>query len=187
MPALPQLYPYKAGAIEPIVLPGETVGVWVNKQYTFYKVAYIEGITRSDPVEMDFGVLAAGATTAITVLVLLEMPASEFGQFRACVIDDISAILYQGRADQRHKLNRRVATYTRFTALFEPDGHTGEFYVHEDDWAFMQLSNFTDYALTQTRVQFWGYRYVLDLLDRYNWQKQILPPEWTRVPATAHL
>ena len=185
MPALPQLYPYKAGAIEPIVMPGETVGVWVNKVYNFFKVLYIEGIPRSEPLEVDLGAVAAGGQSAVTQLTLLEMPDVEFGQFRAQVLDDVSSILFQGRADQRHKLFTRVATYTRLNN--DPDGHEGEFYVHEDNWAFMQAQNQTGYALAQTRVAFWGFRYVLEKLEEFSWKKQTLPAAWTRVPATAHL
>ena len=191
MPALPQLYPYKAGPIEFIVMPGETVGVWVNKVYNFFKVLYIEGTPRSDPLEIDFGALGAGAVSGVVQLTFLEMPDNEFGQFRAEVLDDISALLYQGRADQRHKLNIRVATYTRFTALHDPDGHEGEFYVHENNWAFMDVTNQTDYDLAQSRVAFWGFRYVLEQFPEsvYSWtaRPQRLPEQWTRVPATAHL
>jgi hypothetical protein len=189
MPALPQLYPYKSGAIEPIVLPGEIVGIWVNKQFSFYEVDYIEGTPRSDPLEFDFGALAAGATTAVTQLLLLEMPDNEFGQFRAAVLEDISVILYQGRADQRHKVRNRVATYTRYTDLFDLDGHTGEFYVFNDNNAFGQATNQTDYAILQARIAFWGFRYVCTELPQYSWTSspKKLPATWTRVPATAHL
>lgn len=185
MPALPQLYPYKAGAIEPIVLPGEIVGIWVNKQYTFSRIKFVEGVMRSDPIEFDFGIVNAGAVTAITQMTLLEMPDDEFGQFRCIAMDDLSFILYQGRADQRHKLNNRVATYTRFGELTDPSGHTGEFYVYEDNWAFMSATNQTDYDVTVARVAFYGYRYVVDLLPEFSAKNP--PREWTRVPATAHL
>ena len=191
MPALPQLYPYKPGPIEPIVMPGEIVGIWINKQFTFAQVTYIEGTPISDPLIQDFGVLAAspaaGAQSAITQLTLLEMPTDEFGQFRAAVIDDVSALLLQGRADQRHKLSTRVARYDRFTALKDPCGHVGEFYVHEDDWAFMQVNNYTDYAMTISRVVFWGFRYTFDELPEYSDKPGKRPPVWTRVPATAHI
>jgi len=186
MPALPQLYPYKAGPIEPIVLPGETVGVWVNKRYTFFEVLYIEGITRSDPLEFDFGAIAAQALTAVLPLALLDMPNAEFAQYRAAVIDDISVILYQGRADQRHKLGSRVATYTKYTDLLDPDGHSGEFYVFEQEHAFGQAGNQTDYPITTARMVFWGFRYVLQELKQWTWLSK-LPTVWTRVPATAHL
>jgi len=186
MPALPQLYPYKAGAIEPVVLPGETVGVWVNKWFTFYEVVYIEGVPRSDPLEFDFGAIAAGGVTAVTPLLLTEMPDNEFAQLRAAVIDDFTVILYQGRADQRHKLRNRVATYTPFTALFDPDGHTGEFYVFEEQHAFGQATNQTAYAMTTARMVFWGFRYVLEQLKQYTWPNKV-PATWTRIPATAHL
>jgi hypothetical protein len=194
MPALAQLYPYKAGPIEPVVMPGEFVGVWVNKVWNFYKVDYIEPVPASDPIEQDFGTLAAGASTAGAVqLNLLEMADLEFGQFRVRVIDDVNCILFQGRADQRHKTNVRVGTYTRFTNLVDPCGHTTEFYVHEDNWAYIQATNPTDYALTQARVAFYGFRYVLQAMPEYTMKpdpttgKPNLPQQWTRIPATAHL
>jgi len=188
MPALPQLYPYKAGPIEPVVQPGETCGIWVNKVYTFYKVDYIENIPASDPLEQDFGALAAGAQTAGAIqLNLLEMPDVEFGQFRVRVIDDIACVLFQGRADQRHKTNVRVGSYTRFTNLIDPCGHSTEFFVHEDNWAFIQGTNQTDYAITQARVGFYGFRYVLEYLPEFSWKDKKLPATWSRIPATAHL
>jgi hypothetical protein len=187
MPALPQLYPYKSGPMEPVVMPGETVGIWVNKVFNFFKVDYIDGIMFSDPLTMDFGAVAAGANTQVTQLALLEMPDVEFGQFRAEVLDDCAALLYQSRSDQRHKTNVRVATYTLPGAMSDPDGAAGEFYVHEDNWAYMQIFNQTGYALTQTRVAFWGFRYVCTALPEYSWATKTLPPVWTRIPATAHL
>lgn len=185
MPALPQLYPYKAGPIEPIVMPGEIVGIWVYKSWKFYKVDYIEPLSRSDPIEIDMGALAAAGVSSVTQLTDLEMPEGEFGQFRCAAVDDASFVLYQGRADQRHKLMNRVATYTRFTTIHDPCGHTTEFFVYENQWAFMQAQNLTDYALTQTRVAFWGNRYVCTKMESYTADKQ--PASWTRVPATAHL
>ena len=191
MPALPQLYPYKAGPIEPVVMPGEIVGVWVNKTYSFLQVQYIEGIMRSDPIMVDVAAgagLVAGANTGLLQLTLLEMQTDGFGQYRAAVIDDFTALLYQGRADQRHTTHQTVARYDRFTALSDPCGHTGEFYVHEDDYAFVQATNPTDYALTLCRIVFWGYRYVCESLEKsYDWDAKRLPQQWTRIPATAHL
>lgn len=191
------LYPYKPGPIEQIVLPDQIVGIWVNKNYRFRKVVYIEGAPRSDPIEQDFGAVAAQATTAITQLNLLEMPDNEFGQFRAFVIDDIAANLWQGRSDGRYKLTNRNARITRATDLRDPCGHSTEFFVHEDDFAFMQILNPTDYNLTQARVAFYGFRYVLeDAVDvngrAYVWNptnkaEHYVPSAWARVPATAHL
>lgn len=187
------LYPFKSGPIEPVCLPDQMVGVWVNKLYRFYRVNYIEGIPSSDPIEQDFGALAANANTAVIQLTLLEMPDHEFGQFRTFVLDDIAAELWQGRADRRYKTTNRNARITHFTDLRDPCGHTTEFFVHEDDFAFMQAFNLTDYALTQSRAAFYGFRYVLETLyqsdgvtPKYSWPDK--PPEfWTRVPCTAHL
>jgi len=187
MPTLPMVHTYKAGLVEQIVLPGETVGIWVNKVYEFYRILYIEPITRSDPVTIDLGALAAAGVSAVTQVALLRMPDLEFAQCRMEVLDDISVILYQGRADQRHKLQNVVATITRFSSLFDPCAHQTEFFEFEDNFAFLQATNQTSYALTQARVVFWGFRYVLEVLSQYSWAKKVLPEVWTRVPATAHL
>lgn len=188
MPQLPQLYPYKPGPIEPIVMPGEIVGIWVNKVYHFRQVVYIEGIPISDPITVDLGAVAAGATSAVAQLTILEMPETEFAQYRALVLDDLSFLLFQGRADQRHKVNNAVATYTRFTNLHDPCGHTTEFYVFEDNFAFMSANNQTDYGLTLARAAFYGFRYVCgDELKQFSWKEGKVPEHWTRVPATAHL
>jgi len=181
-----ELHTYKAGPIEQVVMPGENVGIWVNKTTQFYKVVYIEPITRSDPVTFDLGALAAGGVSIITQITLLQMPDLEFAQLRMEVMDDVSCILYQGRADQRHKLQNVVSTVNRFSPLFDRDGHQTEFFEFEDNYIFLQATNQTAYALTQARVVFWGYRYVLEYQKQYT-EKGNMPDIWTRIPATAHL
>jgi len=178
---------YRAGPIEQVNMPGETVGLWINKVYEFYKVLFIEGIMRSDPVTLDLGALAAAAISAVTQATLLQMPDLEFVQLRLEVLDDIEVIIYQGRADQRHKLQNVVATLSRFNREFDPCAHQTEMFEFEDNFIFLQATNQTGYALTQARVVFWGYRYVLEALPDFSWKRQKLPDVWTRIPATAHL
>jgi len=181
-----ELHTYKAGPIEQVVMPGENVGIWVNKTYEFYKVDFVEPITRSDPVTIDLGALAALAQSNVVQITLLQMPDLEFAQLRMEALDDVSIILYQGRADQRHKLQNVVSTITRFNPLYDPCGHQTEFYEFEDNYIFLQATNQTAYALTQARVVFWGFRYVLTYQPNYNAKGQ-QPDVWTRIPATAHL
>jgi len=188
MPTLPMLHTYKAGPIEQVVLPGETVGIWVNKVYEFYRALYVEGIMRSDPVTIDLGATTVAAPiTALTQATLLQMPDQEFAQFRMEVLDDVQVAVYQGRADQRHKLFTVNAALNRSLPLHDPDAHTTEMYEYEDNYLFLQATNLTAYPITQARVSFWGYRYVLEALTEYSWSKKQLPQVWTRIPATAHL
>ncbi|MFY9259575.1 MAG: hypothetical protein WAO71_03600 [Gallionella sp.] len=182
-----KLHTYREGPIEQIVMPGENVGIWVNKVYEFYKVDYVEPITYSDPVTINLGALAAGAQSNVTQLTALQMPDSEFAQLRMRVLDDVNLIVYQGRADQRHKLQNVVSTVNRFTHLNDPCGHQTECFEFEDNYIFLQADNQTGYALTQARVVFWGFRYVLEFQPQYNFRGGNLPEIWTRVPATAHL
>ena len=186
-PQMPQTYAYKAGPIEPIVQIDEVVGVWVNKNYQFGLVTYIEGIPYSKAIEVDFGALAAGATGAIAQLTLIQMPDFEFGQFRGEVLDNFSALLSQGRGAQRFKTELNAATYTLEGARKDPCGHMGEFYVYEDNNAFITPTNEMAYGLTQSRMIFWGFRFVVQNLPQYSWEQGKLPDKWTRIPAMAHI
>jgi len=187
MGALPELMPFKAGPIQPVAMPGETLGIWVNKVYYFYSLLYLEPVLASDPLVIDFGALAAGTWTGVTQLTLLEMPDVELGQFRAFTLDDFHAYLWQARSDGRQRTKQAQACISLFTQLNDPCGHQTEFFVHEDDFAFVNGLNPTSYPLTQSRMGFYGFRYVLEKLTQFNWDKKILPTVWTRVPATAHL
>lgn len=185
MAGLPQLYPYKAGPIEMVVLAGETVGLYVNNQLHFARVDYVEPIPRSNPLVLDFGALGAGASTAKTQLALIEMPTNEFGQFRMAAIDDIEVSLWQGQSDGRLRTKSRMAAISRFTALHGEE-QTTEFYVFENQWAYGVALNPTGYALVQSRLAFWGYRYVTTKLEQYS-SDNVPPTPWTRIPCGAHL
>ncbi len=188
MPTLPMLHTYQAGPINQIVLPNEIVGIWVNKVYEFYKVQYIEPITRSSPVTIDLGALAAAAASDITQVTLLQMPDLEFAQLRMEVLDDVEVVVSQGRADMRHKMQAVVSTLSRMNPLWDICGHQTELYEFEDNYIFLQATNQTSYALAQARIAFWGYRYVLESQPQFKWANpQVLPERWTRIPATAHL
>jgi len=186
MAGLPQLYIYKAGPVEPVVLPGETVGLYVNKQWQFAQVEYIEPIPRSDPHVVDFGALAAAATSALTQLTLIEMASNEFGQWRMEALDDIEMTLWQGRSDGRLRSKNRMATVSRFTSLRDEDNSV-EFFVFEDQHAWGQALNPTGYALTQGRVAFWGYRYVTTSMSQFSYPNKLPTGPWTRIPCGAHL
>lgn len=189
MAGLPQLYPYKSGPIEPVILPGETVGIWTKGTTEFHTVLWYEGIPRSDPLVVDLLALAAAAQSTLTQLLALEMPNNEFGQFRAIAIDDARFSMWQGRSDGRARLNTRVGAIDRFTNLFDPCGHQTEFYVFENNYMYSQALNTTGYALATSRIAFYGFRYVLqdpkiDPAAKYTVANP--PPVYTRIPAMGH-
>lgn len=186
MPGLPQIYPYKSGPMEPVVLPGETVGVWVNKQFFFFTVDFIEGISASDPMVIDLGAVGAGAALAAAQMLLIDMPTDEFGQFRAFVLDDVFVRMWQGRTDGRYRTRNTHAGIDLFSAIMDPDHHLTELYVMEDNSVWANAFNYTAFALAQCRIAFYGYRYVLSELKQYSWPSRV-PNVWTRIPATAHL
>lgn len=184
------LYPFKAGPIEAVCLPGNIVGLWMTTHYRFRQVIYLEPITASDPLIVDLGALGAGANVGNQQLNLLEMPDNEFGQFRSYVIDDVAVTLRQPSATTRKGTKNVTSRVTRFTALRDECGHTTEFFVWEDNFAFLDCLNPSAYAITTSLVAFYGFRFRLEEMKDANgkplfeWPNK-LPAVWTRIPASA--
>lgn len=176
-----ELYPYKAGPIEPVCRMGDNVGIFQDK-WIFAKVIYITPLSLSDPIMRDFGALAAGATSGNIQLTELDMHDLNFGQYRFQVADDITAELRQGAAAARFSNKNRIARVTAFTKLNDPCCHQTEFFVYENSSAYMQVTNETDYPLTQARVAFFGFKYICEA-----YIGPTPPAQYTRVPAAAFI
>jgi len=161
-------YYAKAGPIEPIALPDETICIWVPTKWVAYKVEYLEPIPRSKPLVFDQGAIAAGSTsgdTKLSNLKLTEEP-PELLQLRFYPIDDILVTLKRGAADYRFKFKERIATADRFTLQIDSCLHTTEFVVLKTDEPHVDCENPSDYDLAQSRVAFFGFRCVLVDLNR---------------------
>lgn len=184
------LYPFKAGPIEPICLDGNIVGLWMTTTFYFRRVIYHEPIVISDPLINNFGILAAGGNVGGVQMNLLEMPKEEFGQFRCFVIDDVELTLRQPAATARKGTKNFTSRVTRFSDLRDECHHQTEFYVWENNFAFFDCLNPRGYGITQSQAAFYGFRYrVEEVKDAnnqplYSWPAKP-PPTWTRVPASA--
>ena len=154
--------PFRAGPIEPIVEVGQRVLVIDRESYKLFMVAFIEPIPVSGPIILNGGAIAAGGVSAVTSTQnVLDQNYGQFGQLRAKVLDDVAVTILQPQALARFTMKNVNAVITPFTALNDPDGHTTEFYVYQDDRVFCQFRNPHTVALAQSRIAFWGFKYVL--------------------------
>lgn len=144
----------------------------------FYETVYVEPLPKSIDLIEDFGSVAASASSNSNKVTILEMEGSaktetdlsEVFQLWMEVIDDITVTVKEPAAQARFKTrNNQIRV----------DYNSGpiEMFVYEDDTVYMDITNTTQYTLSKTRVQFYGWRIV---------GRQILrvPDKYTRLVAT---
>ena len=154
--------PFKPGLIEPVVEVGQRVLLADGLKYRLYDVANIEPLLPSHPLIFNGGALAAaGVTAALSTTAVLDMEDSTFGQYRVMVLDDIHIQMRQPQAVTRWTNLNINATINLFTPLYDPCGHQTEFFLYRQERPFLVITNPTGYNLAQTRVAFWGYKYII--------------------------
>ena len=160
-------YYAKPGPMEPLALVDEWLGIWLLTLWHCYKVVNREPIARSRPLVINFGPVAAGAwvaqvpiTTAAVLAQRLTPP--EALQLRYYPLDDIEVLFSIGNADVRFQTLNVTARADIFTMQVDPDLASTETVVLTNSNPFINLFNPTARNLGQSRVAFFGHRYLLD-------------------------
>ena len=163
---MPDFYYAKPGPMTPIALVGHKVAIWAPPNWTTYRVLFREPLPRSAALLFDVGAVAAGVASAATALANLEMSGNppEMAQLRWYPLDDIRVRLSRGQADIRFKTQNIIAEADLFTEQVDRCLHSTEFVILGEDEPTLTVTNPSDYALAQTRVAFFGYRYILESL-----------------------
>ena len=185
---MPDIMLYRAGSMQQVCLPGDLVGIWDQKVWTFGKITLVEGLPYGDPFIFNLGAIAAGGVVQPVQLPNLAMSDLEFGQFRMRVLDDVAVGLWMGTADRRWRTKNQVARVTLFSHLMDEDASRTEFFVNEDDYAYIGAWNETSYPLAVARVAFWGFRYRYEPAVQPSGQPYTIknpPGTYTRIPAQA--
>lgn len=157
-------YYAQPGPIKPVGLPGHRVAVWISPNWNAFRIAFMEQLLRSAPLRVNGGAAAAGATLAPLRLAIFELSETppEMAQFRHKPLDDIEYDVRRGQSDFRFKVKETVSRGSLFSALEDPCGHSGEFMVLKGEEPYLGITNVTRYNLAQTRVAFWGFRFILE-------------------------
>jgi len=168
--------------------------VAINQQYSiitaqgtekFFDCVYVEGLPPSLDLIEDFGSLTSGSTDSANKVTILEMEGSaktetdisEVFQLRMRPLDDIMATIKLPAAQSKWKTRNDEIRMDYNTEILDPTFATTETYIHEDDTIYVDVYNPTQYTLSQTRIQFWGWRIVGRQLAK-------APEKYTRLVAT---
>ena len=160
--------PYEPGPIVPAVKMGQNLGVFTQGSYRFYRCLYIEPLPPSRQLTQDIGSVGANANSAATEITVVNALAGSLHQVRAAPLDDFEAHVTQVRGTGRFITNTQQARIMPTLASVDPYYvSTTMFILGNDRQVYVTAYNQTDYALGQTRLKFWGIRYVLDRLNEH--------------------
>lgn len=160
------LYPHKSGIglMEPVALINHNVCIIYGAVKKWRRVIYLEPIP---PFQcLNIGAVAAQASSVNTRGANLDLLDNEFGQYRWYPIDNAQIRLWLPQADGRYVVRNMQVPVDMTIVDRDPCLHLTEFFVWEDNSAFFQALNGSDYALTQCRIIAQGYRYVTIELDK---------------------
>lgn len=147
---------------EPIIDIDQNVSVLTEDGWKDFVVGYSEPLPPSEDFVKDFGVLADNGTATDQEITLTEMKSNELGQFRFEPLDEINIKVGQPQAAARFSIKNKVVQATRLSAIRDPTLKHTEFFVFENNNVyFTEVKNESGGSLAKTRVQFYGYRFVL--------------------------
>ena len=154
------------GPIKPLALPGQYVLLVVNAKYHLYRVAFYEPLIPSHVLVANVGALAAGVVSPpFNTNALLDMQEGTLANYRARVLDDIHVQIFEPQGLGRFQNLNVVTRLNLFNAMEDPCSHLSETAIMAQDRIFLVATNPTQYAITQARVEFWGFKHVLSGKD----------------------
>jgi len=165
---------------KPIALVGENIALLKSgRTWKYYRVEYIRPLFRSPNLTTDFG--AVSASSSISQIVQpdsqLEIKATEIAQLRCKPLDNFEFDLRRGTTDPVAATDDVVTRISKHLEEVDPTwAMTEHFYIH-DDLYYIGVYNPYPYALTQTRVAWWGFKYDVTELEEEPEKKNYCPME----------
>lgn len=172
---MPDLYIFKTqvGMFDPVALQDHYVAIHYIQSIYYRKVNFIEAIPPFQCANL--GAVAAGAVTARTNIVNLEMADNEFGLFRWWVVDDVQIRLYHPAGIAKAQLRNLQAPYDMNTVNRDPNLVSSEIAVWEDNRPAMEAINGSALAVGGSRIIAIGYRFhTEDMEDRDDKKKMAI-------------
>ena len=173
---------YDNGPISPIAKIKENLSIWTVGKWAHYNIRNIEPLPRSSPMVAEMVIAPATTiplygTIAKRLVAILQPGALEFLHLRWEPLDDVEGSLWEQAGTARFTSAAVHARVTRFTAIRDPYLATTTFWIlgRQRDMN-LEVRNPNPVALPHARFVFFGYRYMLTLLDRE-------PPVTTWLPA----
>lgn len=173
---------YDSAPIQPVAKIKENLAVWSRNAWHHYNVNLIEPIPRSSPTMVDMvpagATLPANGSIAKRIVAFLQVGELELLHSRWEPLDDVEGVLWELPTTARFSTAFVHARVTPFTALRDPNLATTTFFVLGGKERNMNLEvrNPNGVALPQARFVFFGFRYILTVLEKE-------PPVTTWLPA----
>jgi hypothetical protein len=157
--------PFSSGALEPVVLVGENIGVWTQQTYKFFKVVFIESVPPSRQLIQDLGAVADAANSGQTEFTVSQAQDGSLLQVRLLPLDKVEIEIAQQRATVLHTTDTQTARPGYWAYGLDPNGGMMTHWVlGSEKNMYINAYNVSGYALAQTRVLAWGFRYILNSL-----------------------
>lgn len=152
---------------EPSVRITDNYGVLTTSgTWRFFNCQYVEPLPASVDMVYDAGAISADSVSRANAVDIIEVEGSakvetdvsEVAQLRFYPIDDIAIAVKQPAASGRFKTRSNEIRVDYKTIELDPTLKSTEIYVYEDDVPSLDVYNLTNYDLTQSRIQFFGWR-----------------------------
>jgi len=150
------------GLMEPVALIGHNVAIHYGKELHLRRVTYMEAIPPFQAINV--GAMVLQSVSIRTLIPNLGMLDNEFGQFRWWPLDPIQVRLFIPNSQAKHVLRNIMVPMDPTVIDRDPCLHLTEFYVWQDNQPSVEVINYSDYALTQTRIMAMGFRFHVDKL-----------------------
>lgn len=170
MPALSGIY--DSAWVQPICKIKENLSLWTLGKWQHYVVDYIEPIPPGTASQVEMvgasgaTTLAANATIAKQVVVILQINDNEFLQVRWEPLDYVEGVIWELGGQQKlaaRSIHSRVGPNSK---LRDPHLALTTFFIMglQRDMN-LEVRNPTGYATPTARFQFWGIRYLITTWD----------------------
>lgn len=163
---------YDNGPISLIARIKDNLSIYTAKKWAHYQIVYAEPWPRSSPLRVDL-VALAGATTiaangviAKRIVPILQVTDGEMLQVRFEPLDDVEGVVWEQSGTGKFNSRNTHARVTMSTCLRDPYLATSTVFIMGYQREMnLEAQNPNPIALNQARFQFFGFRYVLDLIS----------------------
>lgn len=160
---------YDNGPISLIARIKDNLSIYTLRKWQHFNIVYAEPWPRGRQLRIEM-VTAAGLTTipanggiAKRVVPLLQVTDGEMLHVRFEPLDDVEAIIWEQSGTGKFNSRNTHARVDMATCLRDPWLASSTFFImgYQRDMN-LEIINPNPRALNQARVQFWGYRYILE-------------------------
>jgi len=161
---------YDNGPLSLVARIRDTVSILTAKKWEHHQVIYAEPWPRSSPLRLDMVAFATltslGASpTTITkrLLNILQVTDGEMLCIRFEPLDDVEVVVYEQAGTGKFNARNAHARIDMGTCVRDPYLASSTLFVMGDQRDVqLEIRNPHPVALPQARLQFWGYRYLLE-------------------------